>query len=94
MRSFKRPSAARTRRSAGWRLLASTAARGDTWTVTLPQELGLLHVDVNAGRGNIVLPGATLEGVVVTSNVGDVLLDLSTARVGEDSPPALSLGSR
>lgn len=49
----------------------------ERWTVTLPAAPALdLDVILNAGRGSLELDGATLDGLTVGANAGDVALDL------------------
>ncbi|HEU4918700.1 MAG TPA: hypothetical protein VFT20_03125 [Candidatus Limnocylindrales bacterium] len=54
----------------------------DTWDLTLPTSpIKSLALVVNAGRGDVAVPGARLEHLNVTANAADVVVDASGAVV-------------
>jgi hypothetical protein len=56
----------------------------DDWALTLPTAaLVEVFLDINAGRGDIDLAGATIDRLHVGANAADVHVDLSTATIAE-----------
>jgi hypothetical protein len=61
-----------------------SGVRRNDWTITAPTgRFTVLRVASNAATGSFTLAGATLQGVTVQANAGDILVDGADATIGD-----------